>query len=109
MKTARNFVAIVVELAASVQHGHDDLRCGDAFFLVDIYGNPATVILYGYAIAAMYRDFDLIAMTCKSFINGIVDKFLHHVMQSCAVLGITYIHSGTLADRGKAFQYLDIL
>src|SRR3546814_7348717 len=44
VQTAGNLVGVVIELTAGVQHGHDDLGCGNAFFLVYVYRDATTVV-----------------------------------------------------------------
>ena len=44
VQAARNFVALGIEFAAGMQFGHDDLRGGDAFVLVQVHRNAAAVV-----------------------------------------------------------------
>ena len=44
MQAARNLVAVVVELAAGVQHGHDDLGRRTPFFFLDADRDAAAVV-----------------------------------------------------------------
>ncbi len=80
MKAAGDFVRVLIKLTACMQLRHDDFSGGDAFFRVKVGGNAATII--GYRDRAVgvegYRDAGCMAR--QSFVNGVIDDFIHHVM-----------------------------
>jgi hypothetical protein len=45
----------------------------------------------------------------ERFIDGIVDKLLHHVVEARAIFGITNVHAGPLANRIQTFQYFNAI
>ncbi|MOA57180.1 hypothetical protein D3C78_1813100 [compost metagenome] len=45
----------------------------------------------------MDGDFDGICVASQRFVNGVVQHFEHHVVQTGAVLGIANVHAGALA------------
>lgn len=47
------------------------------------------------------------AVTCHRLVNGVVDDFIHTVMQT-ALIGRTDVHAWSLADWLQSFKYLDI-
>jgi hypothetical protein len=53
MEAARNLVRAVVELAAGVQDGHDDFRCGAPFLGMDVGRNAAAVIRDGHRLISV--------------------------------------------------------
>ena len=46
-------------------------------------------------------------MACESFVDGVINDFVHHVMQARAIIGIADIHARTLADSVQPLQNLD--
>jgi hypothetical protein len=64
MQSSGNFVGVTVELSASVQCGHHDLR-GRNFFAVDVHvvhRNAAPVIDYGDGVIEVNGDIDLVSV-----------------------------------------------
>jgi hypothetical protein len=107
VQTARDLVGAVVELTARVQHRHDDFGGGAAFLGVDVDRDAAAVVLDRDGLVGVDGDLDPVAVTGERFVDGVVDDLEHHVVQAGAVIGVTDVHSGPLADRIKALQDLD--
>ena len=111
VEAARNLVGIVVagvlELAARVQLGHDDLGGGYAFFLVEIDRNAAPVILDRYGPVGVQLDQDEVAMARQRFVDRIVRNFEHHVVEARSIVGIADIHARPLSHRVEALEDLD--
>ena len=103
-----DLVGVVIKLAASMQYSHDNFSRGDAFFLVDINGNTATVVLDGDGLVRMDDDRYFIAMTCQRFVNGVIDHFKNHMVQTGTIVGVTNVHPRALADSIQAFKDLDV-
>lgn len=108
VQAAGHFVAVVVELAAGVQHGEDHLGCGNAFFLVDVHRNAAAVVRHRYRAIHVDLDHDVIGVACQGLVDRIVDHLEHHVVQAGAVVHIADVHSGALADGFEATQHGDL-
>ena len=46
----------------------------------------------------MNDNIDLATMPSKRLINGVIDNFKDHVVQSSAVIGVANVHTGTLPN-----------
>ena len=55
----------------------------------------------------MDRYRHMVGVTRQGFIDGVVDDFEHHVVQARAVMHVTDIHAGALADRLQTLQGSD--
>ena len=103
VQTARYLIRVVVrrvlKLTAGVQLGHDDLRCGNAFFLVHARRDAATIIFDRDRSVGIQFDQHQIAMSSERFVDRVVRYFEHHVVQTAAVIGVADIHSRPLANR----------
>src|SRR5690606_29503752 len=108
VQTTGHLVAVVVELTAGVQHGHDHLGRRHAFFLVDVHRNAATVVAHGDGLIGVDGDADFGAVAGQRFVDGVIHHLEHHVVQAGAVIGVADVHAGAFAHRIKALQYLDI-
>ena len=106
MEPPRDLVAVVIELAAGVQHGHDHFRSGYPF-LVDIGRNTAAVVLNGDGLIGMNGDGDVGAVPGQRLVDRVVHHLEHHVVQTRSVVRVTDIHAGAFTHRIKAFQHLD--
>ena len=108
VQTTGYLVAVVVEFAAGMQGGHDDLGGRDAFVRMDIHRDAAAVVQDGHRLTRVNNDLYVIAITRQRLIDGVVYQFLHHVVQARAIIGIADIHARPLANRVKSTQYLDV-
>ena len=106
METTRYFVGIRIELAAGVQLGHDDLRGGDSFIGVHIDGDAAAVVDYSDGESSSCTV-TLISVQClaKGFVDGVVDYFIHQMMQSSFACGT----DGTSPDATGRLRGLRVL
>ena len=107
VQAARHLVGTAVELAPGVQGGEDHFGGGLAFFVVDVHRHAAAVVAHGDGFARVDDDVDLVAMAAQGFVDGVVDEFLHHVMQASAVVGVADVHARALAHGVEAAQHLD--
>ncbi len=108
VQTARDLVGIVVELAASMEHGHDHFGGGAALLRVHVHRNAAAVIGHRDGVICMKRHGDAAAVAGERLVDGVVDDFEHHMVQSGAIVGVADVHPGTLSDRIEALEDLDI-
>ena len=108
VETSGDLVRVVVELAAGVEHRHDDFGSRSSLFFVIVDRYPTTVVgdRHGLVRVNDHRHFGAVA--CKRLVNGIVDGLEHHMMKACAIIGVADIHSGPLAHGLEALQDLDI-
>ena len=111
VQAAGNFVAVLVEFAAGVQHGKHDLGSRTLGFVLvvelDADGDTPAVIRHGDRVIAMNDDLDIVAMPGQRFVDGVVHHLKHHVMQARTVGSVADVHAGTLAHGLQTFKLLD--
>src|SRR5690606_18376021 len=107
VQTAGDLVAVIVELTASMQHGHDHFGGRYPFFLVDVHRNATAVVAHRDGLVGVDGDADFGAVASQRFVDGVVHHLEHHVVQAGAVIGVADVHAGALAHRIKALQHLD--
>ena len=107
VQTAGDLVAVVVELAAGVQHGHHDLS-GRAPALVLIHGDAAAVVDDGHRVVDVDRDVDLIAVAGQRLVDRVVDDLVDQVMQARRT-GRADVHRRPLAHGLEPFENLDFV
>ena len=106
MQTARDLVAVVVELAAGVEHGqHDFGRRLAALVLVD--RDAAAVVDDRDGVVDVDRDVDLVAVAGQRLVDRVVDDLVDEMVQPRRA-GRPDVHGGTLAHRLQAFEDLDL-
>ena len=109
VQAAGDLVAVVVELTAGVQHGHDHFSGGDAFFLVDIHRNATAVVTHTDRLIRVNGDGDFAAVPGQGFVNRVVDHLEHHVVQTAAIVGIADVHTRPLAYGIQALEDLNVI
>ena len=107
VQTARDLVGILVELAARMQLGHDDLGGRTPFVLVDIHRHATAVVAHRYAGIRVDRDIHGVGMARQRLVDAVIHDLVDHVMQTRPVIGIADIHAGTFADSLQPFENLD--
>ena len=108
VQTAGDLVGVVVELAAGVQHGQDDLGRRFALGGVHVGRDAAAVVDNGHRAVGVDGDADLVAVAGQGLVDGVVDDLVDQVVQAGAGGGAD-VHGRPLADGGKSFQDLDIV
>ncbi len=107
MEAARDLVAVVVELAAGMEHGHHDFsRRPAARVLID--GDAAPVVDDGHGVVDVQRDVDLVAEAGERLVYRVVDDFVDQVVQALGS-GRADVHRRTLADSLQPFEDLDFV
>jgi hypothetical protein len=111
VQAAGDLVAVLVELAAGVQHAHDDLG-GAALGLVlvvhlDADRDAAAVVGDRDRVVGVDGDDDVVAVTGQGLVDGVVHDLEDHVVQAGAVGGVADVHAGALAHRFQPFELLD--
>src|SRR5690606_31503533 len=81
VQPGRDLVALVVELSASVEHGHDDLGGADALLVLSDR-DAAAVVGDGDGLVEVERDPDVAAVTGEVLVDGVVDGFPDEVVQT---------------------------
>ena len=111
VQTARDLVAVLVELAAGMQLGQRDLGRTALGLVLVVHlhprGDAAAVVGDADAVVAVDGDDDVVAMPGQAFVDGVVDHLEHQVVQPGAVAGVADVHARALAHRLQAFQDLD--
>jgi hypothetical protein len=111
VQAAGYLVAVLVELAAGVQHAHDDLG-GAALGLVlvvhlDADRDAAAVVGDRDRVVGVDGDDDVVAVAGQGLVDGVVHDLEDHVVQAGAVGGVADVHAGALAHRFQPFELLD--
>ena len=106
MQTAGDLVAVVVELAARVQHGHHDFR-GRLAFRMHRDRNAAAVVDHRDRAVEMDRYLDRVAIPGERLVDRVIDHLEHHVVQAGAIVGIADVHARPFAHRIQALENLD--
>ena len=109
VQPAGNLVGILIELAARMQLGHDDLGRGTLQLVVvlDVRRNSAPVVDHRDRIVGVYDYLDVVAIPGERFVDGVVQHFEYHVMQPRAIGSVADVHAGPLAHGLEAFEHLD--
>ena len=105
VEAAGHLVAVVVELAAGVQHGQHDFGRGLAA-RVAIHGNAAAVVDHGDRAVDVNRDVDLVAEAGQRLVDRVVDDFVDEMMQS-GWPGRPDVHGRAHPHRFEALEHLD--
>ena len=107
VKPAGDFVGVIIEFAAGMQHRHDDFCSRLVLLLVHADGNTATIIRNRDRTVRLDHNLDFRAMAGERLVYRVIDNLENHVMQARPVIGITDIHAGTLADSIQPLEDLD--
>jgi len=97
VQAARNLITAFAELAAGMQHRHDDFDRGLMLFGVDVDRNSAPVVFDRHRAVRPERHVDFGRVTCHRFINGVINGLIDELMQS-ALRGIADVHPRAFAD-----------
>ena len=103
VQAAGHLVACVVELAAGVQLGHDDLDGGHAFLGMDADGNATAIVADRDAVVGVERDRDPVAVAGHGLVDGVVDDFVDQMVQAPRVRGAD-VHGRPFAHCLQAFE-----
>jgi len=108
VESARDLVTLAAELAARMQHRHDDLKRGllELGLLVD--RDSAAVVADRDAVVRVNDDFDVRAVAGERLVDRVVYDLVDQVVQPLRASG-SDVHTGALANGLKALENLDIL
>ena len=85
VEAARDLVAVAAELAAGVEHGHDDLeRALAALVRHRRDGDAAAVVGHGARAVRVEGDLDPVAVARERLVNAVVDDLVDEVVESRA-------------------------
>ncbi len=108
VQSTRNFICGRIKFSAGVQSCHHNLR-GRNFLAIDIHGihrNSTAVVDHSHRVIEMHRDFNLVGVPGERFIDGVIDNFIHQMMQS-KLTRRANVHRGAFADRFHAAEHFD--
>jgi hypothetical protein len=74
---------------------------------VHVHRDPPPIVGDGNGTVDVYSHFDPTAVTCQMFVDGVIQDLEHAVVET-SFIRVSYIHSGTLANRIKAFELVDL-
>jgi hypothetical protein len=107
VQTARDLVAVVVELAACVQHRQRHFGCRSPA-AVAIDRNAAAVVHDRHRMIDVNRDVDLIAEPGERFVNRVVDDLVDEMVQAGHSRRAD-VHGRTFADGLETLEDLDLV
>ena len=96
----------MVELAASVEHRHDDFRSRTLLGRMLADRNATPIVLDRHGIVEVHLDADTIAKARQGLIDRVVDNFIHHVVQAAPVVGVANVHARTHAHSLQPLENL---
>ena len=102
MQAAGNLVGTIVEFAARMQHGHDDLCRRAPLFGVQVNRNATPIIADRHRLVSVYRYGNDAAKSCQRLIDRVVDDLKNHVVEAGAIIGVTNVHAWPFSDGLKA-------
>ena len=108
VQTARDLVAVLVELAAGVQFGQGDFRRTALGLVLVVHlqarGNAAPVVGDRHRVVGVDGDDDVVAVPGQGLVDGVVHDLEHQVVQAGAVGRVADVHAGALAHCFQAFE-----
>ena len=107
VQAARDLVRVLVEFAAGMELGHDDLGRRNPLLLVDADRNAAAIVGDGARAVGVQGHGDGVAIAGKRLVDRVVNDLIDHVVQAGAVIGVADIHAGPLAHCVEPAQHLD--
>src|SRR5262249_23276429 len=107
VKTARDLVRRVLELASRVQHGQHDFRGRLAALLVDVDGNAAPIVADGARTVRVQDDLDAVAVAGKRLVDRVVDGLVDQVMQPVRAR-IADVHRRPPPHGLETLEHLDV-
>ncbi len=111
MQATRDLIAVLVELAASVQFCQGDFsrRALGLVLVVHLHagGDAAAVVHHADGVVGVDGDQNVVAVARQGFVDGVVHHLKNQVVQAGAVGRVTNVHTGALAHGLQAFQNLD--
>ena len=102
VQTAWNLIRSFVEFTTGVKYGHNHFECRFLFFLMEIYRDTSTVILYGDWIIFVNSNFYVWTVTGQCLVYRVVYNFVYQMVQTFFA-DVTDIHGGTFTYGFQSF------
>ena len=106
MEASGDLIGVVIEFTTRVQYRHDHLSRRHTLFML-LSRNATPIITDAYGFIGVNDNIDLVAVSGQRLIDRIINNFENHMVQACAVIGVTDVHARTLSYRIKALQDLN--
>ena len=97
METTRNLISILVKLTSRMKHSQNYFKGRLLLLWVHVGWNSSTIVLNSDGIVFIDCNSNGIAMSCESFIDGIIDYFPDQVVQAFDSY-IPDVHGRTLSN-----------
>src|SRR5437763_16257155 len=107
VQTAGDFIRVLVELAAGMEHRHRELDARHLLRRMDVDGNAAPIVLDGDRIVFVNRDRDAVGVADERFIDRVVDDFVNEVVES-SLRRRADVHTGAFANGLEPLEDLDL-
>ena len=111
VQAAGDFVRVLVELSAGVQHAHHDFgrRTARLVLVVELDAgrNAAAVVGHRDRVVGVDGDHDVVAMPGQRLVDRVIHDLEDHVVQAGAIGGVADVHPRPLAHSLQAFQLLN--
>src|SRR5215470_1775071 len=107
VESAGHLVRGMLELAAGVQHGEDDLGRGLARLLMGVDGNASPVVAHRTGAVRMQDDLDAVAEAAHGLVHGVVDNLVDKVVEPIGPR-VADVHGRPLAHGLETLEDLDV-
>ena len=108
MKSAGHLVSSATKLTTCMQHSKYYFKCRLSGFVIHSNRNTTSVIFNGNGIVLFNCYFDILTITGKCLIHGIIHNLINQMMKSSC--GCTSdVHTRSLSYRFKSLQNLDLI
>ncbi len=95
VQATRDFITVIIKLAARMQNCQDYLCSRDTLFRMDIGWNTPAIVRYAHRFIFMNGHQNFITVSSQCFINRVIDHLEYHMVQPCPIVCITNIHTRT--------------
>ena len=103
----RHFVGVLIELPPRMECGHRQLHAGNTLFGVYVDWDPSTIVVDRNGAVLPQRYPYLGAEAGHRLVDGVVDHFVHEVVQSPGGRR-SDVHSGALPNGLEPLEYRDL-
>ena len=69
-----------------------------------VHGNAAAIVLYRHRLIVVNGNADFVAVSAQGFVDGIVNDFEDHLVQTRSVIGVADVHAGAFLNRLETFE-----
>ncbi len=103
MESTGEFVVVAREFSTRVQTRQDEFDTTHFFFGMNVDRHTPTIVADFDAAIFVESDFDQAGVTCKRFVDAVIQYFLHQMIGT----GGVGIHARTTAHRIETGQYFN--